>query len=99
MLSAGSILLNAVKLAFGMYEFLIVARVLLSWFPVDPYNKIVQFITDLTDPFLAKLESFMPAFLLSPLNFTPIVALFLLSFAERLIVSVLVRLLFSVSLP
>lgn len=89
-------ILNAVRLAFSLYEGIIIIRVFMSWLPISPYSKLAIFVTDLTDPFLGSLERFMPGFLLMPLNFTPIVALFLLSIIERFILRGLVIMLYSV---
>ena len=46
-----------VDLIFQLFELLILARVLLSWLNPDPYNPIVQFIHNTTEPFLAPIRS------------------------------------------
>ncbi len=92
MVSGGAILMlyRAVRLAFKLYEFILIARVLLTWTNISPYNnKIARFLCDLTDPLLAKIEKYMPAMLLSPLNFSPIVAFLLLSVVESLVIQLL----------
>lgn len=99
MISLGSILFDAVRLAFGLYELLILVRVFMSWLPINPYSRFATFVRDLTDPFLGLIERYMPAALLSPLNFSPIIALMLLSFAERLIMRLLATILFSSVIP
>ena len=48
--------------------------------------------SDLTDPFLAKIEQYMPQALLAPLNFSPIVAFLILSVAESIILRLLLLL-------
>jgi YggT family protein len=45
---------------FGLFELLIVARVLLSWVQLDPYNPIVQFIYNTTEPILAPIRRRLP---------------------------------------
>lgn len=92
MVSSGAVLMmyRAVRLAFKLYEFILIARIFLSWTNISPYNnKIARFLCDLTDPLLAKIEKYMPAMLLSPLNFSPIVAFLLLSVVESIIVQLL----------
>lgn len=93
------IIYDAVRLAFSMYEFVILVRVFMSWLPIDPYSKLARFISDLTDPYLGFIERFMPSMLLSPLNFTPVVGLFLLSLLSNFILKMLAMLLFSSSIP
>lgn len=91
MVSGGLLLTvyKALKLAFKLYEFILLARVLLTWTNISPYNKIARFLCDLTDPFLAVIEKYMPQALLSPLNFSPIVAFFILSVVESIIYRIL----------
>ena len=83
-------LYRAVRLAFNLYEIILIARIFLTWTNISPYNnKIARFLCDLTDPFLAKIEKYMPEMLLSPLNFSPIVAFLILSVIESIIVQLL----------
>ena len=93
MLTSGAVftIYKAIRLAFRLYEFILLARIFLTWTNISPYNsKIARFLCDLTDPFLGKIEQYMPRALLAPLNFSPIVAFLLLSVVE----SLLYRLLF-----
>lgn len=76
--------------AFNVYELLIIIRVFMSWINPNPYNPIVSFIADLTDPFLGAIERFMPQVLLSPLNFSPIVAILLLGLIKQAVFNLLI---------
>lgn len=92
MVSGSAIMLiyKGVRVAFKLYEFILIARVLLTWTNISPYNnKIARFLCDLTDPFLGFIERYMPAALLSPLNFSPIVAFFILSVVESILYKIL----------
>lgn len=82
-------LARIISVAFNVYEFMIIIRVFMSWVNPNPYSPIVTFIIDLTDPFLGLIEKIMPRALLAPLNFTPIVALLLLGFLQRIIFMIL----------
>ena len=53
-------LLQLISLAFEVYTWLLLARILLSWFPVDPYNPLVRFIARVTDPFLNIFRGLVP---------------------------------------
>lgn len=93
MLSAGAVytLYRAIRLAFRLYEFILFVRIILSWTNLNPYNsKIVRFLSDLTDPLLAQIERFMPRALLVPFNFSPIVAILLLSVVESIVLRLLI---------
>ncbi len=93
MLTSGAVftIYKAIRLAFRLYEFILLARILLTWTNISPYNsKIARFLCDLTDPFLGKIEQYMPRALLAPLNFSPIVAFLLLSVVESLLYRLLI---------
>ena len=60
-----------VNLVFQVYIFIVVARALISWVGPDPYNPIVRFLYQATDPVLDRLRRLLPlqfgGFDLSPL--------------------------------
>ena len=57
-----------------IYEFILLARVLLSWFPnVDRSNPLVQFLYDVTEPVLRPVRELLPAN--SGVDFSPLVVL------------------------
>ncbi len=55
---------------------LIVIRAILSWFPVDPANALVQLLNQLTEPILAPLRAVLPRF--GMIDLSPLVAIVLL---------------------
>ena len=63
---------------FRVYEFLIVAYCLLSWFPGAYESKIGQLLIKLCQPYL-DLFDFIPP--IAGISFSPIVALIVLEFA------------------
>lgn len=84
---------RAVGLAFSLYEFIIILRVLMTWINLSPYSGLGRFLSDLADPFLGFFERFMPRALLTPLNFTPVVALVALGFIQSVVMRLLAGLL------
>lgn len=72
---------------FNILYFLLVIRIILSWFGVNPYNEIVQILYKITEPILAifrKLPLQMGA-----LDFSPIIAFMVLWFLRNFLVGVL----------
>ena len=66
----------------------IFARVILTWFPqVSATNPLVQFIYAVTEPILRPIRRFMPR--LGMLDFSPMIALFLLIIIQRILSSAL----------
>ena len=62
-----------------IYSYVVLIRVLISWFNPSPDNPIVQFLRGVTDPALDTVRSFLPRFFWSTgIDFTPIVLFFLL---------------------
>ena len=62
-----------------LYSYVVLIRVLISWFNPNPNNPIVQFLRGVTDPALDLVRSFLPQFFRSTgIDFTPIVLFFLL---------------------
>lgn len=73
-----------ILVAFEVLIWLIIARVLLSWFPHDPRNTIIRFIYETTEPILAPIRRIMPRGSL-PLDFSPLIAIIVLQLIERLL--------------
>ena len=69
---------------------LLIARIVVSWFPVDPYHAVVQFLTQVTDPLLLPLRRI--PLQIGMLDLTPLVAFVILSFANRVLVRLLLTL-------
>jgi YggT family protein len=61
----------------------IIARSLMSWFPVDPRNPIAEFLITVTEPILAPIRRIMPR--MGAFDLTPMAAILLLIFLRRLI--------------
>jgi YggT family protein len=59
-----------------IYSFVLLIRILLSWFPVDRYNPVVSFLYDITEPVLEPLRRVIPP--AGMMDFSPMVAFLLL---------------------
>ncbi len=45
---------------FRFYAFVLIARALISWFRPDPYNPIVRFLYNITEPVLQPVRRIIP---------------------------------------
>jgi len=79
-----------INLVFGVYEFLILIRVLLSWVNVSPLHPLVRILYSLTDPLLKPLQRIIPP-IGGTLDISPAVALILLYIVQRVLISLLIR--------
>lgn len=78
------IIFNALIIFVEILDYLILARVFLSWIPISRDNPIIKFIYALTEPILAPIRNMLQK---SPLggpgmilDFSPIIAFFLIRF-------------------
>lgn len=86
-------LIRVVSLAFQVYEFLILIRVLLSWLPITPYSRFaghpaVRLLYQMTDPVLEPLRRIIPP-IGGVVDISPVVALIILEITQRILVSIL----------
>lgn len=91
-LSAVSVQLIAlIRFVFWVLQLLVFARVIISWVRVDPYHPVVRFIYQVTEPML---RPFRRVLRVGPggLDFSPIILLFVLWIAQRIIITLLMGL-------
>ncbi len=82
--SFGSVIILFLANLIRIYYWLILARVILSWVIRDPENKLFAFLLDITEPVLAPIRKILPSM---GLDFSPIIAFFLLRLLSRLLLS------------
>ena len=78
------------SMIFKMLYFLLVVRIILSWFPVDPYNSFVSALNGVTDPLLALFRKI--PLQVGMIDFTPMLAFLALTFLDHFVVGVLTQL-------
>jgi len=74
-----------IEILFDILTLAIFLRVILSWFNINPYNRFMTLLDQITEPVLGPLRRIIPP--MGGLDFTPIIALFLLQIVERLLLS------------
>ncbi|MFZ5897773.1 MAG: YggT family protein [Bacillota bacterium] len=85
-------LIQMVDIAFRLYTYIIIARVLLSWVRHDPYHPVFRFIYEITEPVLGFFRRIIPP--IGVIDISPIVALFVVSLVRVLVLNILARLAF-----
>ncbi len=86
-----STLAEVIGLVFQIYIFIVIARALISWVNPDPYNPIVRFLYQATEPVLVRIRRFIPASF-GGIDFSPIIVLIGLSLLRRLLLELLAQL-------
>ncbi|HHL40798.1 MAG TPA: YggT family protein [Deltaproteobacteria bacterium] len=79
----------AVVLSYGLtiYMWIIIIRALLSWVNPDPYNPIVRFLYQATEPVLYEVRRRLP--FMGGLDISPIVVLLAIFFLQSFLVRTL----------
>ncbi len=72
------------SMIFKILYFLLVIRILLSWFRPDPFNEVVSAIYRITDPILLPLRRLPLQY--GGIDFSPILAFLLLTFLDSFVV-------------
>ena len=81
---------KVLDLVLTIYLWIIIARAILSWVNPDPYNPIVRFIHNVTEPVLVRIRSRIPLYF-GGFDFTPIVVLAAIYFIRLFLVQSLFR--------
>lgn len=76
-------LAKLVEILLGVYMWIVIGRAILSWVNPDPYNPIVRFLHDVTEPALSRIRRMVPVFG-GGIDFSPMILIlaiyFLMSF-------------------
>ena len=83
------LLIEIINLVFRLYSYAILARIVLSWIPLERNNLVVQFIYKITEPILAPFRIILPLGGMG-LDLSPIIVFFLINLLQRSIINILV---------
>ena len=67
------------------YMWVIIGRAVISWVNADPYNPIVRFLYEVTEPLLGRIRRILPVSMGS-IDFSPIVLIIVIIFLQSFIV-------------
>jgi YggT family protein len=77
--------------ALTFYMWIVIAQAVLSWVNPDPYNPIVRFIHNVTEPVLYRIRSRIPVSF-GGIDFSPIIVILGVIFLQNFVVDSLLRL-------
>ncbi|HKA34410.1 MAG TPA: YggT family protein [Candidatus Binatia bacterium] len=67
------------------YMWIVIARAILSWVNPDPYNPIVRFLYNATEPVLYRIRRALPLFA-GGIDFSPIIVFVIILFLQQFLV-------------
>ncbi len=77
-------LARLIDMALQAYIWIVIIRAAVSWLTVDPYNPIVRFLAQLTDPVLNKIRRYLPP--MNGFDLTPVILILALVFLQIFLV-------------
>ncbi len=81
-------LAQLLNMVFGILNFLLIIRVILSWVNADPYNELVRTIYLITDYIIVPIRRILPL-QIGMFDFSPMVAFMLIYFSRYMVVNIL----------
>lgn len=77
-------IIQVVDIIFEVLVWLVIARCILSFVRHNPYQPVIRFVYDVTEPIMAPFRRLIPA--AGGLDFSPIVVLLVLSLVQRIVI-------------
>lgn len=68
-------LVQLVSTLLNLYMWVVIISALLSWVNPDPYNPIVRFLRNITDPVYARIRRLMPFVVIGGMDLSPVVVI------------------------
>jgi YggT family protein len=82
-------LAQILNILLTIFYWLILIRALISWVNPDPYNPIVQFLNNVTEPVLHPIRKMLPFRFKLAIDISPLIAFFLIMFLRYFLVKTL----------
>ncbi len=79
----GAVLVFILRLVFELYSMALLVRILFEWIRVPYSSRVMRFLWNITEPLLTPIRRVLPTF--GGLDFSPLIAFFLLNFVQRLV--------------
>jgi YggT family protein len=76
---------SVLQLVLTVYLWIVIARALISWVNPDPYNPIVRFLFNATEPLLFWIRRRLPVFF-GGIDFSPLLVLIAIYFLQGFLV-------------
>jgi len=92
MFMIGNFILAIAKLinfALSAYIWIVIGRAVISWVNADPYNPIVRFLVQVTDPILFRIRRYIPS--MGGIDLSPMILIFAIVFLQSFLVPTLMQ--------
>ncbi len=79
-----------IKFVLSAYIWVVIARAVISWVNPDPYNPIVRFLRQVTDPLLMHIRRYVP--IMGGMDLSPMILILIIIFLQSFLVPTLQQL-------
>lgn len=77
---------TVLSVVLTVYMYLVIARAIISWVSPDPYNPIVRFLYNATEPLLYRVRRALPVYA-GGIDFSPLLVILVIYFLEAFLVA------------
>ncbi len=78
-------LATVIHILLNLYMWVFIIRALISWVNPDPYNPIVRFLYNVTDPVMNRVRRYLPLYF-GGIDLTPMVIILAIIFLDSFLV-------------
>ena len=79
-----------INFVLSAYIWVVIARAVISWVNPDPYNPIVRFLRQVTDPLLMHIRRYVPV--MGGMDLSPMILILIIIFLQSFLVPTLQQL-------
>lgn len=79
-----------INFVLSAYIWVVIARAVISWVNPDPYNPIVRFLRQVTDPLLVHIRRYVP--IMGGMDLSPMILILIIVFLQSFLVPTLQQL-------
>jgi len=83
-------LAKLINVVLGIYIWIVIARAVISWVSADPYNPIVRFLVQVTEPLLSRIRRFLPP--MGGIDLSPMLLILVIIFLQSFLAPTLQQL-------
>ena len=76
-------MISIIHTAFEILTYIIFIRVILSWFPHNPYQPLIKLIYQISNPILNPIRNFVSP--IGGIDISPIIAIFMIQLIKNII--------------
>jgi YggT family protein len=86
-----SAIAQLIDFLLSAYMWIIIGRAIISWVNADPYNPIVRFLYEATEPVLSRIRRYLPISF-GGIDFSPMILILAIMFLQSFLVQTLKQL-------